>query len=74
MVKVTSMRVESINGHKRNVVVQLMADTKDEVIVLGNSGAGVEGLTADDTIVLGSMALCADGNLGMINSSGQWHW
>jgi hypothetical protein len=72
MVKVLKLKVDGIENGKRLVVVDLVADTKDEVITCGTSGAKVVGLTADDTMVLGSMALCADGNFGMIDSAGEW--
>ena len=74
MVKVIGMTVESIQDGKRNVVVSLMADTQAEVTACGASGAHIAGLTADDTIVLGSTAFCVDGSFGMINSSGVWNW
>lgn len=72
MVKVLKLKIENIENHKRTVVADIVADTKDEVIACGSSGANIVGLTADDTMVLGSMALCADGSFGMLNSSGQW--
>lgn len=74
MVKVTAITVESFEDSKRNVIVQLAADTKEEVEACGASGANIIGLNAEDNIVLGSLAMCADGNFGMINSSGQWNW
>lgn len=74
MVKVSGLIVESIENGKRNVVVSLVADTKDEVDACGASGENVKGLNVDDVIVLGSSALCADGSFGMINSSGIWNW
>ena len=74
MVKVLSMRVESIEGKRRNVVANLIADTTSEVDACGASGEGVVGLTADDTMVLGSLAICVDGQVGWLNSSGQWTW
>jgi hypothetical protein len=74
MVKVSGLIVESIENGKRNVVVSLVADTKDEVNACGASGENVKGLNADDVIVLGSSALCADGNFGLISSNGQWNW
>lgn len=74
MVKVKGLTVESMENGKRNVVVSLAADTSAEVDACGASGENVKGLNADDVIVLGSTALCADGSFGLINSSGQWNW
>lgn len=74
MVKVTSLTVESIKDGVRNVVVSLSADTQAEVISCGASGENVVGLQPTDIIVLGSTALCTDGNFGMINSNGIWNW
>lgn len=74
MVKVDSLTLESLENGKRKVMVQLVADTKEEVEACGSSGANVVGLTANDTMTLGSMALCADGSLGILNSQGQWNW
>ena len=74
MIKVDSLTLERVENGKRTVMVQLVADTKDEVIACGSSGANVVGLTANDTMTLGSMALCADGSLGMLDSNGQWNW
>lgn len=74
MVKVLSMKIDSISGEKRSVVVNLVADTQDEVTACGTSGDGIVGLTADDTMAFGSMALCVDGSSGMLDSTGQWKW
>ena len=74
MVKVDSLTLERVDNDKRTVMVQLVADTKDEVIACGSSGANVVGLTENDTMTLGSMALCVDGSLGILNSQGQWNW
>lgn len=74
MVKVKGITVESIENGVRMVEVSLKADTKAEVDACGNSGAGVIGLMDSDVIVLGSTAMCADGNFGMITSTGTWNW
>lgn len=74
MVKVLSMKVESIDGHNRNVVANLIADTVEEVESCGTSGTNVVGLTADDTMVLGTMAICVDGQIGWLGSNGKWSW
>lgn len=74
MVKVQDLTVESIKDGRRNVLVSLFADTKAEVIACSSSGANVMGLNADDIIVLGSSAMCADGNFGLIDSNGNWNW
>ena len=74
MVKMLSMKIESIHDNKRNLVVDIVADTQAEVIACGNSGAGIFGLTENDTMVLGSMALCADGSFGILDSSGTWNF
>ena len=72
MVKVLNLKVESIQDKTRVVVVDLVADTKEEVTACGTSGANVVGLSDHDIMVLGSMALCADGSFGMLDSAGQW--
>ena len=74
MVKLLDLAIESIKDSKRNVRANLVADTKDEVIACGTSGANIVGLTADDTMVLGSMAICADGGFGILSSNGQWNF
>lgn len=74
MVKMLSMTVDSISNGKRFVLANIAADTKEEVNACGASGANIVGLTKDDSLVLGSMAICADGGFGILNSSGQWNW
>lgn len=74
MVKVLDLTVESISNGRRNVVVSLAADSSSEVDACGCVGTNIIGLTDKDDIVLGSTALCADGNFGMINSNGTWNW
>lgn len=74
MVKMLSMSIERLDDGKRYVVANIVADTQDEVDACGNSGDGIFGLTPNDVMVLGSLALCADGSCGMIDSQGQWKW
>lgn len=72
MVKVYKMTVESTDGKHRNIVVELIADTMEEVEACGNSGENIVGLTANDTLVLGSVALCVNGKVALLSSTGQW--
>ena len=74
MVKVDSLIVEKIENGVRYVKAGLIADTKSEVVACGSTGANIEGLNPTDNLVLGSTAMCADGNYGMINSNGNWNW
>lgn len=74
MIKVDSLIVEHIENGIRHVKAGLLADTKAEVVACGSSGANVRGLNPTDIMVLGSTAMCADGNYGMITSSGIWNW
>lgn len=64
---------ENVDGERR-VIVSLVADTKEEVIAHGTSGAGVERLQPNDVMQFGSTCLCATGDFGILNSEGVWQF
>lgn len=72
MIKVDSMTLEGFNENGRNVKASLIADTKDEVIAIGNDAATVAGLTDGDKLTLGSTCFCANADFGILNSEGVW--
>ena len=74
MVKVQSIKIESITDDNKHIVASLIADTKEDVIACGTSGANIVGLTAEHILTLGSTAFCADSNFGILDSNGNWNW
>lgn len=74
MVKVYGMKREGFDENGKHIIAELVADTPDEVIACGTSGANIIGLTAEHILTLGSIALCADGSMGMLDSNGNWNF
>lgn len=75
MVKCEKVFIEKYPANKdarREVRADLVADTKDEVYALGDSGLNVDGLKDTDKMVLGSTCRTVLKDNGVLSSSGNW--
>lgn len=72
MIRCVEGKVEYPISGQRKIIASLVADTKAEVIAIGANGSTVNGLQTGDTMLLGSTCLCANGDFGILNSSGVW--
>lgn len=72
MIKVTSITGEGYTEEGyRLVKASLVSDTAEEVADV-TTGDDIDGLTENDHLTLGSTCLVANGDFGILNSSGVW--
>lgn len=77
MIKCSSKIIESyptVTDEPMKVEASLKADTSAEVISLGNIADGVVGLVDGTILSFGSTCLTADGDFGMLDSTGTWQF
>lgn len=68
MVKLLKAVVE----RKGELRAELYADTKDEVTMI--TGAGIEGMDANEKLLAGSSVVTATFDAGILDSNGVWNW
>lgn len=77
MIKCSSKIIETyptVDDEPMKVEASLKADTSAEVTAMGYVADGVEGLVDGTIISFGSTCLTADGDFGMLDSSGVWQF
>lgn len=74
MIKVLEKSNDEQMGPVDKYVVQMVADTKEEVNAIGTDGSTVVGLKKDDIISFGSTCITTSGDFGILKSNGSWNW
>lgn len=72
MIKCTDFKVERYGTSNKVVLASLDADTKEEVVAMGNIATNVIGLKDGDEISFGSTCVTSSLDVGKLNSSGSW--
>jgi hypothetical protein len=64
------VKVVNIKREQEKAIIVAFADSKSDV----TSGMEVIGLPEGTEIAWGSSILTADGDVGLLDSEGTWHW